>query len=364
MIKALLVITCCIIVCTPFTVYADCPSGDITGDCVVDINDLAVLASQWLVTGTPNSAELVYVPGGTFSMGDSFGEGFAGELPVHLVTLSPFYMSKYEVTNGQYCSFLNSALSDGLIYVSEGIVYGVGNDKLYCETSLSDERSQINYYSRVSIEPPFNTVYGFNVRTKAGRNMSNDPMICVSWYGAVVYCNWKSEQENKQPCYYLPTWARILDAKGYRLPTEAEWEYAARGGLAAKRFPYGDQIMHAYENYACIWNVNYDVSPTYGFHPIAYDGIEPYTCPVGRLIPNGYGLYDMAGNVAELCQDWLSSYSAVPQTNPLGPAMGGYRILRGGTWAFNADYCRISYRSSTLPWVCNSYVGFRVCFDL
>ena len=343
--------------------YSDCPSADLTGDCVVDMEDLAALAGEWLTTGTPDSPELVYIPGGTFSMGDSFGEATSGELPVHTVTLSPFYMSKYEVTNGQFCDFLNSALSSGLIYVSEGIVYGAGNDKLYCETSLSNENSQINYYSRVSIEPPFNTIYGFNVRTKAGRNMSNDPVICVSWYGAVAYCNWKSEQENKLPCYYLPTWTRILDAKGYRLPTEAEWEYAARGGLAGKRFPYGDLIMHAYENYYSIQNPDYDISPTYGYNPIAYDGIESYTCPVGRLTPNGYGLYDMAGNVAEWCQDWASSYSAIPQTNPVGPAQGSYRISRGGTWYTTAEYCRISYRWYPLPDYCGPYFGFRVCLD-
>ncbi|MGH2271815.1 formylglycine-generating enzyme family protein [Anaerohalosphaeraceae bacterium U12dextr] len=85
---------------------------------------------------------------------------------------------------------------------------------------------------------------------------------------------------------------------------------------------------------------------------------------MGRLTPNGYGLYDMAGNVAEWCQDWLSSYSTVPQTNPVGPAMGSHRVIRGGTWGGSADYCRISCRSSTLPGECSCFTGFRVCLDL
>jgi formylglycine-generating enzyme required for sulfatase activity len=303
---------------------------------------------------------MVFVPGGSFQMGDSKGDGYSDEIPVHTVTLDSFYMGKYEVTNGQYCQYLNYALGSS-IYVSSGEVYGSGNNQLYCDTSTRSSYSQIAYSGGV-----------FSVRTKGGRNMSNDPMVQVSWYGSVAYCNWRSQQEGKEQCYNLSTWVCDFNKHGYRLATEAEWEYAARGGLSGKRFPWGDTISHSQANYKSYWSEGhpyypYDVSPTQGYHPTWNDGIMPYTSPVGSFSANGFGVYDMTGNVWEWCNDRYSSvyYSSSPPNNPTGPTSGIGCVLRSGSWIDVAPYCRVAYRGGYyhLPYHLTSYYGFRVVLD-
>jgi formylglycine-generating enzyme required for sulfatase activity len=295
-----------------------------------------------------SSQEMVYIPGGTFQMGDSFTEGWSHERPVHTVTVDSFYMGRYEVTNGQYCQYLNSALGSS-IYVSGGVVYGSGNNQPYCDTSTSNSYIQISYSGSV-----------FSVRTKGGRSMSNDPMVEVSWFGAAAYCNWRSQQEGKELCYNLSTWNCDFTKKGYRLPTEAEWEYAARGGLSSRRFPWGDTITHSQANYDSDSRYSYDISPTRGYHPTWNDGIYPFTSPVGSFAANNYGLYDMAGNVWEWCNDWYGAYSSNTQTNPTGPTSGSYRDLRGGGWYEFADSCRVAYRVRDYPH-CQAFGhGFRL----
>jgi formylglycine-generating enzyme required for sulfatase activity len=357
-------------------VRGECPSADLTGDCFVDFKDLAILASQWL-TGTVIPEDMVFIPAGSFQMGDSFTEGGSDELPVHTVTLDSFSIGKFEVTNGQYCQYLNSALGSS-IYVSGGVVYGNGNNLPYCANSESNPYSQISYSGGV-----------FSVRTKGGRSMSNDPMVCVSWYGAVAYCNWRSQQDGKEQCYNLSTWVCDFNKKGYRLATEAEWEYAARGGLSGKRFPWGDDIYHTQANYYSETSYAYDKGPTREFHPLWNDGIRPYTSPVGFFDGtmkyktdyqwpgsatsyqttsgvNNYGLYDMAGNVWEWCNDWYSStyYSSSPPNNPTGPTSGSYLVLRGGYWINNAYYCRVAFRWRDTPDAQHDDVGFRCVLNI
>jgi len=338
--------------------FAECPSADLTGDCFVDFEDFAVMAGQWLTTDSCLPSDMVYIPDGTFQMGDSFGEGSSEERPVHTVTLDWFYMGQYEITNGQYCQYLNSAIESNSIYVSGGVVYGSGNNQPYCDTSTSSSRSQIAYSDSNGV---------FSVRTKCGRNMSNDPMISVNWYGSVAYCNWRSQQEGKEQCYNLSTWACDFSKKGYRLATEAEWEYAARGGLSGKRFPWGDTITHSQANYNSDSDYSYDISPTRGFHPIwDDDGIipytVPYTSPVGSFSANGFGLYDMAGNVREWCNDWYSDtyYSSSPSANPTGPTSGDYRVFRDGSWDDSPEHCRSANRAGWMPNFRLFDIGFRV----
>jgi eukaryotic-like serine/threonine-protein kinase len=197
--------------------------------------------------------EMVKIPAGVFQMGDSFNEGDSDERPVHTVQMDSFDMCKYEITNSMYRTFLN-AMYPAHLKVLNGIVYALGdnvNRYPYCVTSTSNSNSQIAFSNNT-----------FSVRTKKGRDMSNDPMVYVSWYGAVAYCNWRSQQEGKQPCYDLSTWTCDFNQKGYRLPTEAEWEYAARGGLSDKRFPWGDTITHSQANYNSRNSYSYDISPT------------------------------------------------------------------------------------------------------
>ncbi len=319
----------------------------ITWDCNNDLPGAYGTNYRIKVIANDNSApaDMVVIPAGTFQMGDSKIEGNSDEHPVHTVTLDSFAMGKYEITNGQYRDFLNSALAQNLITITNNVVYksGSGTSYPYCDTAASSSYSQIVYSNNT-----------FSVRTKSGRDMTNDPMVRVSWYGAVAYCNWRSQQEGKQTCYNdFVNWTCDFSKKGYRLATEAEWEYAARGGRAGSRFPWGDTINQTQANFYS-YTYSYDVSPVKNqYHPLWNDGVYPYTSPVGFFDgslkyktnynwpgsatsyqtasgANAYGLYDMAGNVWEWCHDWYGSYSSGSQTNPSGPGTGTYRVIRGG----------------------------------
>jgi formylglycine-generating enzyme required for sulfatase activity len=377
-----------IIVSANFTL-AKCPSADLNGDCFVDFEDFALmaaqwpnvydwndvntLAAQWLTTDPCVSDDMAYMPDGEFEMGDHHGDNIRYDLPVHAVYLDSFFMSKYEITNQQYCDYLNSAEDANEIKVDGGIVYASSDDSNsypYCVTSRSNSNSQIDY----------NDVFAtFSVRTKpavGGRDMSDDPMVMVSWYGAAAYCNWRSQQEGYQSLYDLsdPNWPCDFSKHGYRLPTEAEWEYAARGGEHSPyyRFPWGDTISHSQANYRSSAEYPYDVSPTGSYHPDWDDGISPITAPVGIFSANGYGLYDMTGNVWEWCNDWWSEtyYSESPYDNPTGPATGTCLVIRGGSWLNDALGCRVAAHvyggidGFYGPGVRFNCVGFRLVLDL
>jgi sulfatase modifying factor 1 len=311
-----------------------------------------------------NSIEknLVIIHGGTFWMGDStnIGEERSQELPVHKVTLDSFAMSKYNITHGEYCAFLNSAYPAHLKVVN-GVVYDSGdsgNSVPYCDTS-SAQGSNYKVGDNSYIGFLNNT---FSVLSKGGKDMTSHPIVMVTWYGAVAYCNWRSQQEGKQICYNLSIfgWNCDFSKKGYRLPTEAEFEYAARGGLFSKRFPCGNTISHSQANYASISARSYDVSPTRGFHPTWNDGIDPLTSPIGSFPPNGYGLCDMEGNAGTWCNDWFGYYSPSSQINPTGPTAGKNRIMRGGSWRDNSGYCQVSTRMNADPLLQSDGLGFRV----
>jgi formylglycine-generating enzyme required for sulfatase activity len=303
---------------------------------------------------------VVLIPAGTFQMGDSIGDGYIDERPLHIVTLDSFAIGKYEITNGQYCAFLNAALLSQL-KVFNGIVYAgddTANSFPFCDTSTSSSSSQIAFSNN-----------SFSVRTKGGKDMINHPMVMVSWYGAVAYCNWRSRQEGKQTCYDLSTWNCDFSGKGYRLPTEAEWEYAARGDRTGKRFSWGDTISHIQANYFSVWSggkpkFSYDQNPISGFHPSWNDGSMPYISQVGGFPANDYGVYDMVGNVGEWCNDLYGIYSSSSQTNPTGPVIGGFRIHRDGGWDASAGHSRVSVRFGGHPNSRSDAGGFRVVLKL
>jgi len=312
--------------------------------------------------------DMVFVPGGEFQMGDPWNEGDVDERPVHDVYLSPYHIDTYEVTNQQYAAALNWAWGQGgLIEASSGRVYkyGSGTSYPYCDTTTSSS------YSRI-------TWSGSTFGVAAGKE--DHPVVKVSWYGSVAYCNWRSAMESKPLCYDLSTWECNFAAAGYRLPTEAEWEKAAGWDPVQQRhYRFGEHTDGC--GYTCLdgYRANY-----YNSSDPYEPGSRPDTTPVGFF--NGalhyktdfgwpgsqtsyqtqnaqsyYGCYDMSGNVWEWCHDWCSStyYSSSPSSNPTGPGTGTSRVLRGGYWGGYPYHCRSAYRNRTIPNSCDYNGGFR-----
>jgi formylglycine-generating enzyme required for sulfatase activity len=218
------------------------------------------------------------------------------------------------------------------------------------------------------------TLKGYSFDSVGEGKAANHPVLAVNWYDCVKWCNARSQVAGLTPVYYTDAgfkqvyktgdvtpyvkWA----ANGYRLPTEAEWEKAARGGLSGRRFPWGNLISESQANYCGDTNdYSYDRGPN-GLNAIgSIGGTSPATSPVGSFDVNGYGLYDMAGNVFEWCWDWYGTpYGQPRKTNPTGAGPGsGFRVLRGGFWNNYAGYARCAYRSDDYPNHANLYFGFR-----
>jgi formylglycine-generating enzyme required for sulfatase activity len=275
---------------------------------------------------------MAFIPAGSFLMGATTNvghESYTGEVPQHTVSVSAFYMDRTEVTK-----------------------------------ALWDEVKG------------WNGGNGYDLGSIGSGKATNHPVQTVNWYDCVKWCNARSQAEGLTPCYYTDAGLTVVyktnvvapyvkwDADGYRLPTEAEWEKAARGGTPGHRFPWSDSdtIQHSRANYnADTKSGSYDLSKPAGYHPDFATGGYPYTSPVGYFAPNGYGLYDMAGNVREWCWDWYSGtyYSSSPTNDPQGPTTGSYRVFRGGSWSYFAYFCRAADRNFHYPSYLNYYIGFR-----
>jgi len=279
-----------------------------------------------LGTNSPVPPGMALIPAGSFTMGNCMdsSEGWSEELPLHAVYVSAFCMEKHEVTKSLWDMVYQWAITNGYSFDHAG----------------------------------------------SGK-AANHPVQTIDWYDCVKWCNARSEQEGRTPAYYTSAAQTTVYrsgqtnvetncvnwSSGYRLPTEAEWEKASRGGLSGHRFPWGDTISESQANYYGN-TTNYDLGPD-GYNATFAIGGEPYTSPVGYFGANGYGLYDMAGNVLEWCWDWYGEYSSGSQTDPRGPASGSLRVLRGGSWSDGAVNSRAAGRSRDEPTYSYRTFGFR-----
>jgi formylglycine-generating enzyme required for sulfatase activity len=327
--------------------------------------------------------EMATIPAGVFEMGDHFGfvdpAHPSDEVPIHSVHVDSFYLAKTLSTNGQYFAFLNAALLAGSIEVRNNMVYRKGDTNAYCFTNQSAAYYSISYDGKAFAMADFR---------------ANHPMVGVLWCGAAAYCNWLSAQDGLAECYNLGTWECDFLMNGYRLPTEAEWEWAGRGGHINPYFnyPFGNTIEVTKANLPGSGDP-YETGSLPNTTPVGfYDGTlkqkSDYNWP-GAVATyqtsdgaNGFGLYDMQGNVWEFLNDWYGQdyYSVSPYDNPKGPASGfimpdgkPYRGVRGGNWynglvvnGVNDGHSRVSNRNpsyyrgpgdANAPW---HHTGFRI----
>jgi len=277
---------------------------------------------------------MIALPGSKFLMGTDSPEAFAqdGEGPIRAVTLDPFSIDRYPVTNELFARF---AAATG--YRTEAECFGWS---FVFWSHISPERFHDLVEDTVAAAPWWCKVPGacWNAPEGPGSNLSrreDHPVVHVSWNDAQAYCRWT----------------------GQRLPTEAEWEYAARGGLEQKTYPWGDKLRPDGEHRCNIWQGEFPNVDT------GEDGFAG-TCPVAAFLPNGFGLYSATGNTWEWCADWFDTefHRAGPRENPKGPSKGSARVMKGGSFLCHKSYCnryRVAARSSNTPDSSSSHMSFR-----
>lgn len=286
---------------------------------------------------------MVRLGGESFLMGTDGGEGFPddGEGPVREVDLNPFDIDMFAVTNVEFLEFVKDTG-----YRTEAERFGWSY--VFADHVLPDGRGAIT--RRLDSTPWWVAVEGANWFYPRGPGESildrpdllKHPVVHVSWDDAREYAHWA----------------------GKRLPTEAEWEYAARGGLSQCRFPWGDELTPDGEHRCNIWQGDFPGTNT------AEDGYES-TAPVNAFRPNGHGLYNSAGNVWEWCADWFSpDHHTGPNwrgNNPTGPPTGTERVMRGGSYLCHRSWCnryRVAARSKNTPTSSSANIGFRCAKDV
>ena len=338
------------------------------------------------VASSPDPVEqedLRAIPAGTFVMGDHHGQGGqdpnhpSDELPLHTVTVGTFAIGRVEVTNARFAAFLNEAANAGTIEIAGNAVYGHADGQLYAGLGGDGFYSQISWNGA-----------GFDVAAQR----ADHPVVDIRWAGAQAYCNWLSARHGMTPVCDVSAGTCDVGAHGFRLPTEAEWEYAARGGEVApyRIFPWGDDTNA--DGTLANWQDSgdpFESGPLPWTTPVGfYDGTVHHKADVGwpgaqetyatRNAVNGFGLHDVSGNVWELTYDWYAAsyYAQSPAIDPPGPETGQpmpdglpYRGMRGGNWYNGKEFFghgRVANRNPTYfrgpldpnhPWY---HIGFRV----
>ena len=305
-----------------------------------------LLISAGIVRTAVAQDNMILIGGGSYKMGDFTGVGYEDARPLHDVVLAPFYIGKYQLTVGEFAEFVKETgyVTDcekkkgGKVFLIED-----GIQKFYTDSLAS--------WKFVGYVPN-----------------DRQPATFVSWVDAINYCNWKSEKESLKCCYIIDgnsvSWDK--SAKGYRLLTEAEWEFAARSGGKNYKFVWGNDSLPMINgrNAANIKDETYKeaMPPDAKLKPIweGYNDGYLYTAPVGSFAPNELGLYDMCGNVYEWCWDWYGPYSEEPVNNPDGPVTGEKRVCRDVGYACPIHQVGTTHRGASKPANYLDNVGFRI----
>jgi formylglycine-generating enzyme required for sulfatase activity len=282
---------------------------------------------------------MISLPGGRFLMGTDYSEAFPvdGEGPVREVTLSPFWMDRYPVTNELFSEFIAETQ-----YVTEAEIFGWS---FVFWAHIPPQRFSELVEDTVATAPWWCKVHGADWRSPEGpgsdvRLRARHPVVHVSWNDTQRFCEWS----------------------GQRLPSEAEWEYAARGGLVQKLYPWGDKLRPNGEHRCNIWQ---------GEFPHKDTGDDGFTgsCPVEAFPPNDFNLYSMTGNMWEWCADWFSStfHINAERKDPQGPREGMGKVMKGGSFLCHKSYCnryRVAARTFNTPDSTTSHMGFRCARNL
>jgi formylglycine-generating enzyme required for sulfatase activity len=280
-------------------------------------------------------ADMLLLDGGRFLMGSESPEAFAsdGEGPVRHVLLDPFYISKFPVTNVQFAEFVSRTG-----YVTEAQRWG-------WSFVFRNHLPEALRVPAVAATPWWVRVDGADWAHPEGpdqlpQDRSHHPVVQVSWNDAQSYCDWA----------------------GVRLPTEAEWEFAARGALEQKTYPWGDDLMPGGRHMCNIWQ------GTFPDIDLADDGFSA-PAPVDTFAPNGFGLHTVVGNVWEWCADYFDAQwrQIASPVNPVGPGSGTTRVMKGGSYLCHASFCfryRNAARTANTPDSATGNIGFRVARDV